>query len=217
MTLVPLDVGTAGRRIVALGAHGAAAGVVNASDRSVRPGLIDAHFHHTCAPARPDCEDFTSGTAAAAAGGVTAVLEMPNSVPPVTNAPVLRARSGWIERDGVVDVGLYVSSASGDRSVLADAAEPGAMASKAFLQSVHPGRVEDLAGLCREDSAALLRALRAAPSLGLPSMFHSQSAESAELGMETGGASVGAGRVRRATPPEAPQASPGTRSMGAGR
>lgn len=49
---------------------------VDAAGPLVFPGFVDAHFHSR-APAHPEREDFSSGTAAAAAGGVSCVLEMP--------------------------------------------------------------------------------------------------------------------------------------------
>lgn len=174
--LRPLDLGVREGRVAALGAPGtldAAEARVDATGLWVLPGFIDAHFH-TRAPARSDREDFASGTAAAAAGGVTTLLEMPISTPPATNAAVLRSRQAAIERDAYVDVGLYVSSASADPDTLSEAVAAGAIAFKAFLQPVPPGREADLGGLCLEDNAAILRVLRAARPFDLPCVFHAE-------------------------------------------
>jgi allantoinase len=174
--LRPLDVGVRDGRVAALGAPGGlgpAAAFRDATGTWVLPGFIDAHFH-TRAPARPDREDFASGTAAAAAGGVTTLLEMPISTPPAVDAAVLRARRAAIERDAYVDVALYVSSASADPDILAAAVAAGAIAFKAFLQPVPPGREADLGGLCLNDNAAILRALRVARGFDLPCVFHAE-------------------------------------------
>lgn len=50
------------------------------------PGLIDVHVHMR-EPGATYKEDFSSGTAAALAGGITAVLAMPNTNPPVIDQP----------------------------------------------------------------------------------------------------------------------------------
>lgn len=54
----------------------------------VLPGLIDVHVHLR-EPGGTHKEDFASGTAAALAGGVTMVCAMPNTRPPITDAPAL--------------------------------------------------------------------------------------------------------------------------------
>lgn len=54
------------------------------------PGLIDPHVHLR-EPGDTHKEDFDSGTAAALAGGFTTVLAMPNTKPPLTDAPTLAA------------------------------------------------------------------------------------------------------------------------------
>ena len=86
-----LDVGVDGGRVVLLAAPGslpAAAETIDATGLLVLPGTIDSHFHCR-APSFPEREDFASGTRAAAAGGVTTVLEMPISVPPTTDGATL--------------------------------------------------------------------------------------------------------------------------------
>src|SRR6188768_3277078 len=59
-------------------------GVVDAGDLVVLPGLVDSHVHVN-EPGRTDWEGFVHATRAAAAGGVTTIVDMPlNSVPPTT-------------------------------------------------------------------------------------------------------------------------------------
>ena len=72
--------------IVAMGEEAAfpdAREVIEAAGRHVIPGVIDPHVHLR-APGFEYKEDWATGTAAAAFGGVTTVLEMPNSDPPTT-------------------------------------------------------------------------------------------------------------------------------------
>jgi allantoinase len=79
---------------------------IDATGLLVLPGTIDAHFHCR-APSHPERETFATGTAAAAAGDVTTVLEMPISIPPTTDGRVLRDRMEVAEREAHVDVGFY--------------------------------------------------------------------------------------------------------------
>ncbi len=77
------------------------------------PGLIDAHVHLR-QPGFPHKEDFSSGTAAALAGGVTMVLDMPNTIPP-TSTPALLAEKVALAAAGArCDVGLFVGATSSD-------------------------------------------------------------------------------------------------------
>lgn len=83
-----------------------AATVYDASGRIVLPGLIDEHVHSRD-PGLTHKEDFEHSTRAAAAGGITTVLEMPNSVPPVSNADAFAARAEGLRGRAHVDFGLW--------------------------------------------------------------------------------------------------------------
>src|SRR5215218_390915 len=156
-----LDVGVANGRIAFLAAPGSlpeAAQTIDASGLLVLPGVIDSHFHCR-APSHPEREDFASGTRAAAAGGVTTLLEMPISVPPTTDGTVLANRRAHAERDAYIDVGFYASSATLDPDKIGSAVAEGAIALKAFLQEVPPGREDEFDGLCIHRNDDILRAL----------------------------------------------------------
>jgi len=106
---------------------------VDARGLLVLPGGVDAHVHSRD-PGFPDKEDFGSLTAAAAAGGVTTVVDMPNTVPAVENAAVFQEKVEIASSRAVVDFALWglLSSASRIDEVegLLDA---GAVGLKAFL------------------------------------------------------------------------------------
>ena len=72
----------------------------------VLPGLIDAHVHLR-GQGKAYKEDFYSGTAAAAAGGITTVLDMPNNDPVTMSAETLRNRMAEAEKKVLVNVGFY--------------------------------------------------------------------------------------------------------------
>jgi dihydroorotase len=61
--------------------------VIDCDGLHILPGVIDAHVHFMD-PGRPEREDFTTGTTAAAAGGITLVMDMPMTTPAVTDATI---------------------------------------------------------------------------------------------------------------------------------
>src|SRR5258706_9707430 len=84
----------------------AGAHVVDARGMYVLPGAIDVHVHSRD-PGFPEKEDFGSLTAAAAAGGVTTVVDMPNTVPGVDSGGVLEAKVALARRKARVDFGFW--------------------------------------------------------------------------------------------------------------
>ncbi len=109
------DVGVEGGRIVYLGPPGrapVAAQTIDVQGLLVLPGLVDPHVHMR-EPGATHKEDFTSGTRAAAAGGITTVLCMPNVTPPVLDEAGLEASLAAGERQAVVDFGIQAAVGSG--------------------------------------------------------------------------------------------------------
>jgi dihydroorotase len=106
---------------------------VDATDLLVLPGGVDAHVHSRD-PGFPEKEDFASLTAAAAAGGITTVVDMPNTVPAVENAAVLHEKVDAVSGRAVVDFGLWglLGEASRPEQV-AELLEAGAVGLKAYL------------------------------------------------------------------------------------
>ncbi|HEY0734473.1 MAG TPA: amidohydrolase family protein [Herpetosiphonaceae bacterium] len=105
------------------------------------PGLIDVHVHLR-QPGGEHKEDYASGTAAALAGGVTCVLDMPNTTPPTTNAARLAAKQDLARANARCDVGVFVG-ASVDNADEITAAAPHACALKIYVNSTFgPLRVD---------------------------------------------------------------------------
>jgi carbamoyl-phosphate synthase/aspartate carbamoyltransferase/dihydroorotase len=71
------------------------------------PGLVDAHVHLR-EPGGIHKEDIASGTAAALAGGVVAVLDMPNNLPPITTPVAFRDKLALFQSKAVSDYGLFL-------------------------------------------------------------------------------------------------------------
>jgi allantoinase len=149
-----------------------AARTLDASDLLVLPGIVDAHFHCR-APGHPEREDFSSGTQAAAAGGVTTVLEMPIAYPGVHSGEILRARRELGESQAHVDFGLYGGGGASEDGIRSMAAE-GAIAFKIFLHAAPAGREVEFEGLTAVDTRSLYLAFERIAETGLPCAVHSE-------------------------------------------
>jgi len=106
------DVLIRGERIVAVEAGLTAppgATLIEAKGCLILPGLIDAHVHLR-EPGGTHKEDFTTGTQAALAGGVTTVLGMPNTTPPIIDATALAHALSMAAAKSVCDHGLFVGA-----------------------------------------------------------------------------------------------------------
>ena len=107
------------------------------------PGLIDVHTHLRV-PGGEHKEDFTTGTAAALAGGITMVLAMPNTTPPITTPEVMEEARTLAARDCLCDVGIFAGASPEHVDRLA-AVAGGAAALKIYLNDTFgPLRVEDV-------------------------------------------------------------------------
>src|SRR5437879_2370149 len=106
------------------------------------PGLIDAHVHLRDLRLAYK-EDFTSGTSAAAAGGFTTVLDMPNTLPPTDSAQRLLEKTRRASRKILVNVGFHTAAVKDRRAAKAMKAA-GAFSMKLYLpKPIAPLEVED--------------------------------------------------------------------------
>jgi len=76
----------------------------------VWPCLAGDHSRSSARAGRRIQEDFYSGTQAALAGGVTTVLAMPDTTPPITDRLALEATLGLAAKKAVCDYGLYLGA-----------------------------------------------------------------------------------------------------------
>ncbi|MDR6794004.1 allantoinase [Pseudarthrobacter oxydans] len=139
--LAPREVGVRGGKIVALEPLGnglAGAEVVElADDETLIPGLVDTHVHVN-EPGRTEWEGFASATRAAAAGGVTTIIDMPlNSVPPTTTVANLKLKRKVAEDQAFVDVGFWGGAIPGNKGDLRALHDEGVFGFKCFL--LHSG------------------------------------------------------------------------------
>ena len=138
---------------------------INLRDLLVLPGLIDVHAHLRD-EGKAYKEDFYSGTAAAAAGGMTTVLDMPNNAPVTMSAETLKNRMRIAERKVLVNVGFY-SEFPKKLDEIKDIVSQGAMAFKLFMAC-------QIGGLNIDDDEALQDAFKRVGDLGVPVAVHAE-------------------------------------------
>lgn len=137
--------------------------VIDGSGLHLFPGAIDPHTHLND-PGSTDSEDFFSGTCGAAAGGVTTVIEMPQTIPIVVNRERFLDKLDIARSKAVVDFALWAALTTDnvghdDGSTLRDLADAGAVAFKAFTaESAEQPRLPD---------ALLAEAMGVVSALGL--------------------------------------------------
>src|SRR5919112_1530769 len=167
-------------RIVALVAPGEgeprARRTVDLAGALVLPGVIDTHTHARD-PSVDRREDFVTATAAASAGGVTTILEMPISSPAVSDEAIWRRRLSVVAPKAHVDFGLYGGAGSDNLEAIEGLAAAGAVAFKTFRTPQPAGREREFIGLVATDAGDYLAALRAVARTGLVSVVHAEDSQ----------------------------------------
>ncbi|HEV2130748.1 MAG TPA: allantoinase AllB, partial [Longimicrobiaceae bacterium] len=132
--------------------------LVDAGDAVVMPGLVDTHVHIN-EPGRTEWEGFETATRAAAAGGVTTLVDMPlNSIPAATAVAGLRAKLEAAAEQCWVDVGFWGGMVPGNRTELGPLLAAGARGFKCFLV---PSGVEEFPHVSEHDLREALPELAA--------------------------------------------------------
>jgi allantoinase len=130
------------------------------ADRVLLPGLVDSHVHVN-EPGRTEWEGFATATAAAAAGGVTTIVDMPlNSIPATVDIGALEAKRASTAGKLAVDVAFWGGAIPGNAADLAPLHDAGVVGFKCFLL---PSGVDEFPPL---DRAGLGEAMRAIADFG---------------------------------------------------
>ena len=143
-------------------------------DEVLLPGLVDTHVHVN-EPGRAEWEGYATATRAAAAGGVTTIVDMPlNSVPATVNAGALGVKRGAAEGRAWVDVGFWGGAVPGNLPDLRGLHDAGVLGFKCFLLD---SGVEEFPPLT---AGELQRALRELRDLDAPMIVHAEDARAVE-------------------------------------
>lgn len=140
--------------IVAVRAHDAAvsthARVEDFGDDALLPGLVDTHVHVND-PGRTEWEGFWTATRAAAAGGITTLVDMPlNSLPPTTTVANLRTKKGVAAAKAHIDVGFWGGALPDNVKDLRPLHDAGVFGFKCFLS---PSGVDEFPELTQDQLA----------------------------------------------------------------
>jgi allantoinase len=137
----------------------------------VSPGIIDVHVHMD-EPGRTHWEGVETATKAAAAGGVTMVVDMPlNNDPPTTTPLLLKQKIQAVRNKTHVNVGFWggiVPENAADAGILHGMAKAGALGFKSFLS---PSGLDTFSNVAISDVAQALPTIQ---SLGMPYLVHAE-------------------------------------------
>ena len=169
--IAPREIGVRDGKIVAVEPYGTGLSgtrvIEVAADEVLLPGLVDTHVHVN-EPGRTEWEGFESATKAAAAGGVTTIVDMPlNSIPPTVNLEALEIKREAAGKNAYVNVGFWGGAIPGNKKDLRELHEAGVFGFKCFL--LHSGvdefpslsvdeMEEDMAELASFDSLMIVHA-----------------------------------------------------------
>jgi allantoinase len=159
-------------KIVDIAAYDYVAGtVIEAGDDLLTPGIVDSHVHIN-EPGRTEWEGFRTATEAAAAGGITTVVDMPlNCIPATTSRAAAEAKLAALEDQLHVDVAFWGGVIPGNTSELEGLKEFGVPGCKCFLC---PSGVDEFPHVSGADLDTALPRLR---ELGLTLLVHAEAPE----------------------------------------
>ncbi|MBM7788978.1 allantoinase AllB [Tenggerimyces flavus] len=165
------------------------------TDVVLLPGLVDTHVHVN-EPGRTEWEGFATATRAAAAGGVTTIVDMPlNSIPPTVDVAALEAKQAAARDQAYVDVGFWGGAVPGNVASLKPLHDAGVFGFKCFL--LHSG-VDEFPPL---DAAGVEAAMRELATFDGLLIVHAEDASTIDHAPVPDGRSYAAFLASR--PPEA--------------
>jgi dihydroorotase len=165
------DLGVRDEKIAAIVAPGALGGgsnrVLDATGRYIFPGLIDGHVHFR-EPGLEYKEDFGTGSRAAVMGGVTTVLDMPNTMPTTSTGDLVKQKRQLAEAKAYCDFGLLGLLAQDSVEQLPAMAEAGVIGFKCFMG-------QSIGNIPPPDDGRLLDGMTTIAELGLRCAFHAEN------------------------------------------
>ena len=165
---VAADVGITDGRIAAIGTDLDGPLFILDADQVLIPGIVDSHVHVN-EPGRTEWEGFASATRAAAAGGVTTIIDMPlNSVPTTITIEALLEKRAVAVGKVMIDTGFWGGAVPENLGNLRELHAGGVFGFKAFLA---PSGIDEFGHL---DADQLEKALEEIASLGSVLIVHAE-------------------------------------------
>ena len=149
---------------------------VDATGCLVLPGIIDDHVHFR-EPGLTHKADMASESRAAAAGGVTSYLDMPNTVPQTTTLEALQDKRDRARQKSLVNYGFFFGATNGNSDLFASLDRHAVPGIKLFMGSSTGNMLVDKYG-------SLLKVFAEAARLGLPVMAHCEDTDIINRNME---------------------------------
>lgn len=149
--------------------------VIDASGKVVLPGMVDMHVHLRD-PGFPERENFESGTRAAAAGGVTTVIDMPNTVPATVTLEAFKEKRKIADGKSLVDFGFIGGAGEVPHEDMINLVDAGATAFKSFLIA----RFKELAA----SDYTLYKHMQLLGELDRPLLVHAENGDMVDKFME---------------------------------
>lgn len=151
--------------------------VIDVSGKYLMPGVIDSHVHMWDPSPMNYREDWRCGSMAAVSGGITTIVEMPLSVPPVVDRAGFVKKKETASRESVADFALWGGLIPSCIGNLRELDELGCVAYKGFLSFANPDYPQITDGY-------LVEAMREAAAFGGLIGVHAENAEAAEFGVQ---------------------------------
>ncbi len=159
-------------KIAGIGSFDSADTVINGEGLTAAPGLVDMHVHLRD-PGQTHKEDIITGCSAAAAGGVTSLLAMPNTIPTVDNAETVRYIT---DKAKSAKAKVYVAASITKGLMSKEACDLDELKAAGAVALSDDGRPV-------EDTKMLINAMKRAPQLGMSVVAHCESLQIADGGI----------------------------------
>jgi len=179
--LVYVDIAVADGKIAALKMPGGffeeenAKRIYDAEGKIILPGTVDPHVHIR-APGMEEREDFYSGTAAAAAGGVTTIIEHPIANPPQYSLEILKKRIESADENSVVDFAFYGAAGAEFPDKVQELSDSRLIVSfKTFLHEAPNGRKNEFIGLTMKNDVEQYEGMRNIHKTGMICGVHAEN------------------------------------------
>jgi dihydroorotase len=143
--------------------------VYDADGKHILPGIIDSHVHFRD-PGLTEKEDFLSGSAAAAFGGITTVADMPNTVPATSTLVRFNEKLQIAREKSYIDFALFSLLANDNTGEMENLIKAGTLGFKVFLGT-------STGDIAAPGAGVLFEQLKKCASLGIRAGFHAETSE----------------------------------------